>query len=210
MDNPTAVQETGNNRNRAAPVIVVLLAIVALLLAVLLGPEYIQFQDLTLEQVLKLLVNLSVVALFVERASYVIVRLKYGPEDTKLDKEAKSLRPGRTPVRDATLIVGDQARLSGKKLRLSMSASFIIGIVVAWVGVRCLRPLMEPTVFAEMVNPWQRNLFSLADVMITGALIGGGADGIYQISMTVTDLFKFLRESMDAGEKPKDGKQPNS
>ena len=198
-------QSSGKNAVTFALAIVVVLALGALILAVLLGPEYIQFQDLTLEQVLKLLVNLSVVALFVERASYVIVRLTYGPEDMKLEKETKSLRRGDVTTRAGSEIVSDSGRMSGKKLRLSMSASFIIGITVAWVGVRCLRPLMDPTALGDLVNPWQRNLFSFADVMITGALIGGGADGIYQISMPVTDLFKFLRESMDRDKKPADG-----
>ncbi len=198
-------QSSGANGVRLTLAIVTVLALGALILSVLLGPEYIQFQDVSLEQVLKLLVNLSVVALFVERASYVIVRLTYGSEDVKLEKEIKSLRQNKATTRAGSEIVSDSGRMSGKKLRLSMSASFIIGIIVAWVGVRCLRPLMDPTAFGDLVNPWQRNLFSFADIMITGALIGGGADGIYQISMTVTDLFKFLRESMDRDKKPTDG-----
>lgn len=198
-------QSSSTSGVKFAVVIAAVLALGALILAVLLGPEYIQFQDLSLEQVLKLLVNLSVVALFVERASYVIVRLKYGSEDVKLEKEVKSLRRNEATTRAGSAIVSDSGRMSGKKLRLSVSAGLILGTIVAWVGVRCLHPLVDPTAFGDLVNPWQRNLFSFADIMITGALIGGGADGIYQISMTVTDLFKFLRESMDRDKKPADG-----
>ena len=205
MGSPTTNQQAGTNGVKLAPAIAILPALGALVLAILLGPEYIRFQDLSLEQVLKLLVSLSVVALFVERASYVIVRLKYGPDDVKLKKEVKSLSRNEATTRAGSEIISDSGRMSGKKLRLSMSASFVIGIIVAWVGVRCVRPLMDPTALGDLVNPWQRNLFSFADIMITGALIGGGADGIYQISMTVTDLFKFLRESMDRDKKPADG-----
>jgi prolipoprotein diacylglyceryltransferase len=192
MDN----QSPSTGGIKLALAVVVLLAVAALILAVLLGPEYIQFQDLTLEQVLKLLVGLSIVALFVERATYVLVRLKYGTEDTKLEKEIRAVRKGGTPAvgREQPVLTKERAVLSGRKLVLSMSASLVIGIIVAWIGVRCLRPLMDPTAFSELVSPWQRNLFGFADIVITGALIGGGADGIYQISMTVTDLFKFLRE----------------
>ena len=115
-------QSSGTNGVRLALAIAVVLALGALILAVLLGPEYIQFQDLSLEQVLKLLVNLSVVALFVERASYVIVRLKYGPEDMKLEKEVKSLRRAEATTRTGSEIVSDSGRMSGKKLMLSISA----------------------------------------------------------------------------------------
>jgi hypothetical protein len=82
---------------------------------------------------------------------------------------------------------------SKKRAMLATLATFVIGLLVAWVGVRCLQPFFDPQSVEDLGSGWQIRWIIFADILITGALIGGGANGIHQIAESVVDLFKYLR-----------------
>lgn len=48
---------------------------------------------------------------------------------------------------------------------------------LAAVGVRALQPFAEPNAFAQLPE-YQRYLFTGVDVLLSAALLAGGADGI--------------------------------
>jgi hypothetical protein len=176
-----------------------LLGFLALAVAVALNPRYIRFQELSEEQVLKLLTYLTVVGLFVERAAQVIVMLKDGGAKADTSTRIKAHRKGVTVLsqQDLQKLVDKAAEDSKNRAVLSATATFLLGLFVAFVGVRCLRPLFDPLAFDDLGNVLQVRLFGVADILITGALIGGGAAGIHHMSEFVVGAFRRGREILE-------------
>ncbi len=69
-----------------------------------------------------------------------------------------------------------------------------LGLALAVLGVRVLEPLVEADVLL-LAQPWQAKGFRLYDVLLTGGLIGGGADGIHKLVSVFTTKFDQLSEA---------------
>ena len=63
--------------------------------------------------------------------------------------------------------------------RLAFVMSITGGIVMSAVGVRAVEMFVDPEVF-QALPAAQENVFHLMDVIFTGAMLGGGADGIHK------------------------------
>ncbi len=161
--------------------------------------------DISVETFTTLLLSLIAIALFIERSAEVYLSVWRRPKReqlarvvTKLKKEIEKgekalaeLTPG-TPPADAmaTKIDGLAAPLSKAMEDLadhravtasySLSINVSLGLLVACVGARGLEPLLlnntEPT----------SAFFVAVDILITGALLGGGADGLHKIVSVFT------------------------
>jgi len=69
-----------------------------------------------------------------------------------------------------------------------------MGTLVAIGGLRGLAWLVgEPTASPVAGLPAQRTFFRLIDVLLTGMVIGGGADGVHKIVLFVTDILEPTR-----------------
>jgi hypothetical protein len=53
----------------------------------------------------------------------------------------------------------------------------------------------------EALTGWQRPLFTSVDVVVTGAVIGGGADGLHKIVKVFTTFFETTSAKIEA-QKP--------
>jgi hypothetical protein len=87
------------------------------------------------------------------------------------------------------------ARRRGQSVRLAAVLTFLLGIIVSIVGIRSLQQLVDPTAFNCLLSVAQRRFFVMADILITGALIGGGSTGIHSIMMVLTDTSERLRRN---------------
>jgi hypothetical protein len=74
----------------------------------------------------------------------------------------------------------------------------VLGLVVSTVGIRSLQQLVDPTALSDLLSVTQYRFFVLTDILITGALIGGGSNGIHQIMMVITDTSERLRRNAKA------------
>ncbi len=63
-------------------------------------------------------------------------------------------------------------------------------IAVAF-GIRALELFLDADVFAGL-EAWQSGLFKAFDVVPSGALLGGGADGFHKVTAAVT---RFLERN---------------
>jgi hypothetical protein len=124
-------------------------------------------------QYTRLLLMLTLVALFIERATEVAVKVWRQPERLRLEKKAKAENAGRT---DGEVLT----EYRGATQRFSLSFGFAIGVLVALAGVRSIRPLLDPAFInvQRLGQPW---FLDMADVTVTGLVIGGGAAGMHSI-----------------------------
>ena len=62
--------------------------------------------------------------------------------------------------------------------QFAMPAAPIIGIVISTLGIRCLGNLVDHSAIESLGkdHPLQLVSFNFADVLLTGALVGGGSD----------------------------------
>jgi hypothetical protein len=65
--------------------------------------------------------------------------------------------------------------------------------VVAALGVRVLQLFVDPAVF-DALSGLQRRLFCTVDVLLTGALLGGGADGLHKLVRVFTTFMDSTAE----------------
>jgi hypothetical protein len=78
----------------------------------------------------------------------------------------------------------------------SLAASVILGILISLAGVRALAAVLEVEPIEQWY--WHNGFFSVLDVLITGALLGGGADAIHKIVSTFTTLMEATKSRVKA------------
>ena len=72
-----------------------------------------------------------------------------------------------------------------------------MGIAVSWVGIRSLRALIDPVSYDELGTDMQKHVFTLVDVVVTGALIAGGSNGMHELMQTITEFFGKTRDKIN-------------
>ena len=77
---------------------------------------------------------------------------------------------------------------------LAFSASMALGILISAVGIRVLAQMFQ----VIQVSAAQQGWFTFTDVLITGALIAGGSEGIHKIT---TVLSNFLESQAEIAKK---------
>ena len=166
---------------------VVLLAVSAVIVLAA-EPELIRFAPITAAELTEILLPLMLVSLFLARAVEVLVTAwRQGARDqielaieslTESGGSTSELRHELTAHRDGTRCV-------------ALLASMVTGVLLASLGLRSLELLVDADMLAAL-PAWQQTGFSAFDVVVTGALIAGGADGIHKVVATFTG---FLDES---------------
>jgi hypothetical protein len=180
--------------------IIVGLAIAALIAVALNGqsPAPVLFKPVTQQSFLGTMSWLFIVALFVERAVEVIISVLRdagaAPLETQVDaaqkkiKEQARVTPGSVAYLDE--LQRAQAALStyraGTK-EIALCISFVLGLFVSLAGVRALDAIVN----SVPSNNW---LFPIADILLTGAIVAGGSDGVHQMMNVFTN---FLSSAAD-------------
>jgi hypothetical protein len=81
------------------------------------------------------------------------------------------------------------AQHKSRTQRIAFFAGTTLGVVVAALGIRVLELSLDPAVFAELPRVQQR-LFRTTDVLMTGAVLGGGSDALHQLMLVFTNFFQ--------------------
>lgn len=189
-------------KTKALPLIVVFATIAAVVLLALyqLEPNAVTFQQITQQAFLGTLTWMFTVALFLERAVEVIVIVLRddgaGALQGKVD--AEQARLGESKRVNATVAVNldalqlaqaDLTRYRADTKELALCLSFVLGIVVSLAGVRA---------FASIVSnvPVSNWLFPSADVIVTGAVLAGGSEGIHQMTNVLSNFLESLKNKV--------------
>ena len=70
------------------------------------------------------------------------------------------------------------------------SLGLLLGVILAFVGVRTLSVLFDPGTSETAESSLQFNLLIVLDVFLTGALIGGGSSGIHDILSKISGALR--------------------
>jgi archaellum biogenesis protein FlaJ (TadC family) len=172
-------------------------------------PEPLAFKPLSPQAFAGLIGWLFAVALFVERAVEVVVLVFRDQQADALDAaEARAtaivaaLAGNATAsqadkdkaARDAATAQEQTVNYRAETKEMAMLVSFVFGTFISLAGVRALHGLLPDS------TP-TRTLFTVADIVVTGALLAGGSEGIHRMANAFTSFMDSLSTHADASQK---------
>lgn len=183
--------------------LVIIFAIAAVALIYWLNPAVIQFKKYSAADFTQQLTPLVLIALFIERSLEVFLTVWRGGEAATLQRgvdEAAALPD--SDQNKVTRVHATNDALTKYKFatqQIALPLALALGILISALGVRGLGNLADLDKLADHAT--QKYLFNVADVLLTGALVGGGSDFMHKIITTFTDL-------MDATSQKAKGSTP--
>jgi hypothetical protein len=188
-----------------------------------LAPSPLGFKPLTPQAFAGLIGWLFVVALFVERAVEVVVMIFRDQQADQLDEtEEHAVRVVKTAIKKAAALAGDntaapadkkaatdeveavrQALVTARQNKLVYRAetkeialliSFVFSVFVSLAGVRALHGLLLDTTPTG-------NLFTAADIVVTGAMLAGGSEGIHRMANAFTSFMDGVSARGDQAQR---------
>jgi hypothetical protein len=169
------------------------LAFVALLIATWLASLQVRAPSLAfnaeaISNVGTVLAPLVLIAAFIERAVEVILTPLRGDVADRKQAEIEALRKENQPTDKK------EAWLTNYKLETRQYAFFLavtLGIIASLLGFRGLANLLEAA-------PSVGSPLAFFDIILTGAVIGGGADGIHKPVKAFTDSMEKVSKNAKA------------
>jgi len=167
--------------------------------------------------ILKLVMSLSVMAIFMERAVEAILIPVRTPDRQQIEHEIDTLRAELALNADPAL----QRRLKKKDheletyrlhtARYAYWLSFVLGMAISLVGVRALGGLIDLEVLHQLSSA-QQTFFALVDIVITGGVIAGGSAAIDKMGRRISkslDLTSATSSTITKKAKPPQGSEPS-
>jgi hypothetical protein len=135
------------------------------------------------------LAPLLLTAAFIERAVEIFVSSLRDADSATLRNQITAAQALAVP--DAKAVLEAQAKLAeyrGATQKYAFSSAFLLGLLAAFVGVRSLG-LFLPAVLPATIGKGQLGAFSVFDVVLTAALLAGGAHGLHAPINAFTSFF---------------------
>jgi hypothetical protein len=145
-----------------------------------------------------LLAPLAVAATFIERAVEILI----SPwRDTGANKLAKVLELVKARAADAVANAQNATDMKaasdalddyrGRTQQYAFAVSLTLSILASISGVRALWPFVNATKFSDtgITSHSQQLFFLCVDVVLSAALLAGGADGIHSVVKAITGFF---------------------
>lgn len=169
--------------------LVMIFAIGAVVLIYWLKPAVIHFKPYSASDFTQQLAPLVLIALFIERSLEVFITVwrggRAGELQRKLQRAADLPDSGEKSVALQTAN-DDFNKYKFETQQIALPSALILGILISALGVRGLGNFADLDRLAD--HPTQGYLFNVADVLLTGALVGGGSDFIHKVITTFTGL----------------------
>lgn len=150
------------------------------------------------------LVSLFLIAMFIERTVEVLIIVwrekakteimnRIGKEKTKPETISK----GGVGIvtQEESQIKEESENYKAETKTIAIQTAFILGVIISVAGIRILQPLVDPAVFKQL-NMSQQRLFTCLDVIVTGALLGGGSNGIHGIIEAFLNTVEKYRDNL--------------
>lgn len=156
-------------------------------------PRPIQFEQFKGADFTGQLTPLFLVALVIERSLEVFISTWRGGGELKLQaavdrckKAADADANNAAKLAELHTAEDNLANFKSSTQQIAMPSALVLGILVSALGVRCLGNFVVADAFKD--HPTQQAWFTVADVMLTGGLLGGGSDFIHQFISAFTDF----------------------
>jgi hypothetical protein len=174
--------------------IAVLVPVGGVILALQMHPNNAHFPEFPKENVLGLLTGLIVIALFIERAVEVLLTPLRGTTCHKMTRimnnEKRAMRGKENP--DSASELSDlECQLldfKGRTRTIAYLIGLALGMAISASGVRGLATLLDAKGCCAF--------FNALDVLLTGALLAGGADGLHKIATVFTSYLDKSAEKV--------------
>ena len=163
------------------------LLVSAVVLAGVAAPYVLRFRSIGVQDLTALLTPAFMAALFIERVIEVFVSIARGADRRRLKLASESV-DGTAAARE------ELAAFRSKTQSVALIFGVTLGLVLAVLGLRVVEPLVDGGALAA-VHAWQQRAFRMFDVVVTGGLIGGGADGIHKLVSVFTTKFDQLADA---------------
>ena len=192
------IDETRGNDWKKTRYLLVVVVLIAAVSGIFFAAHLMRFQLLEdAQSVLSILTPLVLYALFVERAVEVFLTVWRGRESDALALEVKqkklTLSLKGADVAGYNSLQHELALYKGTTRDIAFTSTFILGILISLAGVRALALFVDPVSLQDL-SPYQTGWFTVLDIFITGALIGGGSDGIHQVITLFTTFMESSKE----------------
>lgn len=185
---------------KPASILVVLaaLATVAVISVRDLAPAAVPFRQIAPQALLGTLTWLFAVALFIERAVEVIVMVlrdaeadvragAVGAEQGRLDEAAKAAPAVPLNLDALHAAQKNLADYRAETKEVALCVGFVLGIAVSLAGIRSFASIVD----AVPAGNW---LFSTVDVLVTGAVLAGGSEGVHQMVNVFSNFLASLAD----------------
>jgi len=136
---------------------------------------------------------LFLIALFIERIVEVFLTTCRAAGAQDLEIQAKEAGGNTSAKRKL-------AQYKSRSQRIAFLIATAVGVLVSAPGIRMLELFVDPAVF-ENLEQTQRSLFMITDVLFTGAVLGGGADGLHKLVQVFTN---FMDSTAELAKKRRD------
>jgi hypothetical protein len=166
-----------------------------------------KLQDLA-QNFATLLAWLFAVALFAERAVEVIVMVFRDQEADLLDQAENDATENLKTATDITGIAAARQKLAdaqkstvlyrARTKEIALIISFALGILVSFAGIHALGGVIAPSTGKD---DGSITLFKILDILITGAMIAGGSEGIHRIANVFTSTMDSLATRANQAQK---------
>ncbi|MEM9542619.1 MAG: hypothetical protein AAGA60_24395 [Cyanobacteria bacterium P01_E01_bin.42] len=182
--------------------------LIGLLALTAVSPDIIQIGDFSPNDIFQLLTVIAFVATLQHSAVEVILSTWRDPaqedikakltlldRDLETDDETPEERLALVKQRKEIDIELNKFKTNTRKLTLWIT--LLSGVFVSVVGIRILGSLIDPSQLKEM-SQYQILGFNIMDVFLTGALISGGTEGVYQIVQVFSSFLNKTTEKVKA------------
>ena len=170
--------------------------------------------DFGADEVVTILAVLIFVSLLVERTLEVFVSALRDPgasllkgkitrlKEQKTELEGDSGEPPQSTalkevIEELHKMVDEQINYKSTTMRISLYTALSAGLLASAVGIRTLESLSGDNVFGPLSDT-QETAFQLTDVLLTGGLIAGGAEGIHRMANVFND---FMDSTADRAKR---------
>lgn len=139
---------------------------------------------------------LAFAATAIERAVEIIISPWRDPDANKKEKKVNELKAqpdypatraaNSTQMQNAS---DDLADYKGQTQKYAAAIALLFGLLVSIAGVHTLSPFLDSTNASAFTSSHQEAFFNTVDVLLTSALLAGGADGAHSFINSVTSFF---------------------
>lgn len=187
---------TAERRWAAVFAVAVLVSLVAVAAS---NPGLVQFWPFTPAEFVQYITPLFLVSLFIERTLEVFLSAWRAGDSAQLEKRAKAAKAA--PAGAGPETEDHESELIHYKAgtqRMAFLGGITIGIIVSALGIRAVGLFVDPAVFGKL-PALQQSAFKVADVVLTGAVLGGGADGLHKMVSVFTNFMDTTAKRAKAG-----------
>jgi hypothetical protein len=187
-------------------VVILVIVVVVLVLSFVFyhkdNVRYVPFWPFDVSYAMIQLVSLFLVALFIERALEVLIVVWRERGKTEiLNRLEKAVKKSEFVAKGGARVVTHEEEKAYAEYKnykadtacLAIPTAFVLGVIIGVAGIRVLQPFVDPAVFKSLTTS-QKALFTCLDILITGALLGGGSKGIHEIIEAFLNTVEKYRE----------------